>query len=234
MNTPIAYLFDVVVTPWKLVGYLGVFLFAGRWVVQIAATRKHGKPVFPGAFWTMSVLGSALLLRVLHLGKERLSGRALEPVPDDSRPLQLCDASQICIGSRAESCVTPGQTPRRRSNSSLCPLSFRSAMKPTTSNALALEICAALADRGAFEIIFVDDASTDSTAKNIRAIRRGRASQIRLLRHSVRCGQSIAVQYGSARCARRMDRHAGRRRTERSRRHSSAVEGSSSKAQTAI
>ena len=61
---------------------------------------------------------------------------------------------------------------------------------------LTLEICAALAERGAFEIIFVDDASTDSTARNIRAIRRERASQIRLLRHSVRCGQSIAVHTG--------------------------------------
>ena len=69
MNTPVAYLFDVVVTPWKLIGYLGVFLFAGRWVVQMAATRKHGKPVFPGTFWTMSVLGSALLLAYFIWGK---------------------------------------------------------------------------------------------------------------------------------------------------------------------
>ena len=69
MNTPLAYLFDVVITPWKLVGYLGVLLFAGRWVVQMAATRKHGKPFFPGAFWTMSVLGSALLLAYFIWGK---------------------------------------------------------------------------------------------------------------------------------------------------------------------
>ena len=48
MNTPIVYLFDVIVTPWKLIGYLGVLLFAGRWLVQMAATRKHGRPVFPG------------------------------------------------------------------------------------------------------------------------------------------------------------------------------------------
>lgn len=69
MNIPIAYLLDVVITPWKLVGYLGVLLFAGRWVVQMAATRKHGKPVFPGLFWTMSVLGSALLLMYFIWGK---------------------------------------------------------------------------------------------------------------------------------------------------------------------
>ncbi len=69
MNTPIAYVFDVVVTPWKLVGYLGVLLFAGRWVVQVLATRKHGKPVIPGLFWTMSVLGSLLLLSYFIWGK---------------------------------------------------------------------------------------------------------------------------------------------------------------------
>lgn len=69
MNTPIAYLFDVVITPWKLVGYLGVLLFAGRWVVQMIATRRHGRPEFPGLFWTMSVLGSALLLVYFIWGK---------------------------------------------------------------------------------------------------------------------------------------------------------------------
>lgn len=69
MDIPIAYLFGVVVTPWKLVGYLGVVLFAGRWVVQMVATRRHGRPVFPGTFWTMSVLGSALLLTYFIWGK---------------------------------------------------------------------------------------------------------------------------------------------------------------------
>lgn len=69
MNTPIASLFDIVITPWKLVGYLGVFLFAGRWLVQMAATRKHGRPVLPGLFWTMSILGSVLLLSYFTWGK---------------------------------------------------------------------------------------------------------------------------------------------------------------------
>jgi lipid-A-disaccharide synthase-like uncharacterized protein len=69
MNSPIADLFDIVITPWKLVGYLGVLLFAGRWLVQMAATRKQGRPVFPGLFWTMSVLGSVLLLSYFIWGK---------------------------------------------------------------------------------------------------------------------------------------------------------------------
>jgi lipid-A-disaccharide synthase-like uncharacterized protein len=69
MNTPVAYLFDVVITPWKIVGYLGVFLFAGRWLVQMAATRRRGRPAFPGLFWIMSVLGSVLLLCYFIWGK---------------------------------------------------------------------------------------------------------------------------------------------------------------------
>jgi lipid-A-disaccharide synthase-like uncharacterized protein len=62
MNQPLGILFGVVVTPWKLVGYAGVLLFAGRWVVQVLATRKAGKPVIPPLFWEMSMLGSVLLL----------------------------------------------------------------------------------------------------------------------------------------------------------------------------
>lgn len=61
---------------------------------------------------------------------------------------------------------------------------------------LAREIVDVLAGRRPFEIIFVDDASTDRTARNIRALRRADVPQIRLLRHCVGCGQSIAVQTG--------------------------------------
>jgi len=69
MNTPLFVLFNVLVTPWKLVGYLGVLLFAGRWVVQLAATRRRGRPSFPGLFWWMSIAGSALLLGYFTFGK---------------------------------------------------------------------------------------------------------------------------------------------------------------------
>ncbi|MEO7774584.1 MAG: lipid-A-disaccharide synthase N-terminal domain-containing protein [Steroidobacteraceae bacterium] len=69
MNSVIATVYGVVVTPWKLVGYVGVLLFAGRWVVQVLATRKHGKPVIPRVFWSMSILGSAMLLSYFIWGK---------------------------------------------------------------------------------------------------------------------------------------------------------------------
>jgi dolichol-phosphate mannosyltransferase len=61
---------------------------------------------------------------------------------------------------------------------------------------LALEIQAALAAHGPFEILFVDDGSTDKTVAAIESIRACQVPQIRLLRHSVRCGQSSAVHTG--------------------------------------
>ncbi len=58
-----------VVTPWKLLGYLGVALFGGRWLVQMLASRLHRKPVLPRLFWYMSITGSLLLLAYFSFGK---------------------------------------------------------------------------------------------------------------------------------------------------------------------
>jgi lipid-A-disaccharide synthase-like uncharacterized protein len=69
MNTIIGNWFGVVITPWKLIGYIGVSMFAGRWVVQLIATRRRGKPTMPRMFWVMSVVGSALLLSYFIWGK---------------------------------------------------------------------------------------------------------------------------------------------------------------------
>ena len=69
MNDVIANVFGVVVTPWKLIGYLGVALFAGRWFVQMWASRRAGKPTMPVLFWYMSMSGSLLLLCYFIFGK---------------------------------------------------------------------------------------------------------------------------------------------------------------------
>ena len=61
---------------------------------------------------------------------------------------------------------------------------------------LATEIHEALAGRYRHETIFVDDGSTDGTAEAVRAARRDRMPEIRLIRHSVRSGQSAAVATG--------------------------------------
>jgi dolichol-phosphate mannosyltransferase len=59
---------------------------------------------------------------------------------------------------------------------------------------LAQEIATALAGRR-FEILFVDDGSTDDTAAAVLATRAS-IPQVRLLRHSFRSGQSAAVTTG--------------------------------------
>ncbi len=61
---------------------------------------------------------------------------------------------------------------------------------------LAREIHAALEGRYRYETIFVDDGSTDGTAGAVRAARRDRMPEIRLIRHAVRSGQSAAVATG--------------------------------------
>ena len=57
------------VTAWKLIGYLGVFLFAGRWFVQMIASKRSGRPTMPRLFWYMSITGSILLLAYFIFGK---------------------------------------------------------------------------------------------------------------------------------------------------------------------
>jgi lipid-A-disaccharide synthase-like uncharacterized protein len=69
MNQTLAMLFGVTITPWKLVGYVGVALFAGRWFVQLYYSRKLRRPVVPTVFWLMSISGSILLLSYFTFGK---------------------------------------------------------------------------------------------------------------------------------------------------------------------
>jgi dolichol-phosphate mannosyltransferase len=60
---------------------------------------------------------------------------------------------------------------------------------------LAGEVVAALRGRVPFELIFVDDGSTDATADAVRATRAS-VPELRLLRHSRRSGQSRALVTG--------------------------------------
>lgn len=61
--------FGVTITAWKLVGYLGVALFAGRWFVQVHVSSRRGRPTVTPVFWYMSIAGSLLLLLYFTFGK---------------------------------------------------------------------------------------------------------------------------------------------------------------------
>jgi len=69
MNEVLLETFGVVVTPWKIVGYVGVAAFAGRWLVQVMASHRGGEPIVPRSFWYMSLVGSLLLLSYFIFGK---------------------------------------------------------------------------------------------------------------------------------------------------------------------
>jgi lipid-A-disaccharide synthase-like uncharacterized protein len=69
MNELLFEVFGLYITGWKIVGYIGVALFGGRWFVQMAYSRMHGRPVVPTVFWVMSIVGSVLLLLYFVLGK---------------------------------------------------------------------------------------------------------------------------------------------------------------------
>lgn len=59
----------LVITPWKIIGYIGVVLFAGRWFVQLWASRRSRRVVMPRLFWYMSIAGSLMLLSYFIFGK---------------------------------------------------------------------------------------------------------------------------------------------------------------------
>ena len=44
MRGVIGVYFGIVLTPWKLVGFIGALMFAFRWIVQAWATRRAGRP----------------------------------------------------------------------------------------------------------------------------------------------------------------------------------------------
>ncbi|MEO8011780.1 MAG: lipid-A-disaccharide synthase N-terminal domain-containing protein [Dokdonella sp.] len=69
MNDVLFNIHTIGVTPWKLIGYLGVLLFTSRWFVQMHATRRLGRVHMPRAFWWLSVAGSIMLVSYFTFGK---------------------------------------------------------------------------------------------------------------------------------------------------------------------
>jgi lipid-A-disaccharide synthase-like uncharacterized protein len=68
-NTSCGEFLGLTITTGKLVGYLGVLLFSGRWLIQMCSSQLSGKPVLPRIFWYMSMCGSLCLLLYFIFGK---------------------------------------------------------------------------------------------------------------------------------------------------------------------
>lgn len=58
-----------VITPWKLVGYLGVGCFGLRWLVQIVASARERRAVVPVVFWLITLCGASFQLSYFVWGK---------------------------------------------------------------------------------------------------------------------------------------------------------------------
>ena len=69
MENIVRALLEFQITPWKIVGFLGMAMFTSRWFVQVYATRKHKRVTMPLSFWVLSVCGSVLLLAYFIVGK---------------------------------------------------------------------------------------------------------------------------------------------------------------------
>jgi lipid-A-disaccharide synthase-like uncharacterized protein len=74
MKEVIGIYFGIVVTPWKLIGFIGGLMFAGRWVLQALATKRAGRPTIPRSFWIISLTGSAMVTSYFIWGKNDAVG----------------------------------------------------------------------------------------------------------------------------------------------------------------
>jgi lipid-A-disaccharide synthase-like uncharacterized protein len=73
MNTPLPWLewTGVHMSPWKLIGLAGALMFGARWLVQMVASRRAGRPVIPSLFWYMSLAGSVMTLSYFVLSQKQ-------------------------------------------------------------------------------------------------------------------------------------------------------------------
>lgn len=47
---------------WEVIGFVGLFLFSSRFVVQWIASERRKESVIPVSFWYLSIFGSLFLL----------------------------------------------------------------------------------------------------------------------------------------------------------------------------
>jgi lipid-A-disaccharide synthase-like uncharacterized protein len=57
------------ITGWKLVGFVGAFCFAGRWLVQLIHRKRTGTREIPTVFWIISLAGAGMVTAYFVWGK---------------------------------------------------------------------------------------------------------------------------------------------------------------------
>lgn len=109
-----------IITPWKLVGYVGVLLFGGRWVVQVMASARKRRVTMPRLFWYMSLAGSLCLLSYFIWGKNDSVGILANLMPClvalfnlvlDFKSAVVDGAKPPGLGSTDTSAPAPGSPP---------------------------------------------------------------------------------------------------------------------------
>lgn len=68
-------------TPWKLIGLAGAAMFGARWLVQIVASHRAGRPMIPRMFWYMSLLGSTMVLGYFLFSSKQDAVGVLQNLP---------------------------------------------------------------------------------------------------------------------------------------------------------
>lgn len=62
MSEVLAKVFEKLMNPWVIVGFIGQFLFFGRFIVQWIASEKQKQSIIPVSFWYFSLIGGLFLL----------------------------------------------------------------------------------------------------------------------------------------------------------------------------
>jgi lipid-A-disaccharide synthase-like uncharacterized protein len=69
------------VTGWKLLGFLGAFCFAGRWIVQWWHRKRTGQRDIPTIFWIISLAGACMITMYFIWGKNDSVGILTNALP---------------------------------------------------------------------------------------------------------------------------------------------------------
>lgn len=69
------------ITGWKLLGFIGAFCFAGRWLVQAWHRKRTGSAVMPTIFWVISLGGAGMVTAYFVWGKNDSVGIITNALP---------------------------------------------------------------------------------------------------------------------------------------------------------